>query len=132
VAMDSSVKYGFGVTTPNEMAHLFELMALGKAVNPAADSAMLDILEHNTTDFMLQRYAGGARAEFARRKIGRGAAVGGAGEQIQKGGHIGPASDLLDGLQQRPDPDVVSVRLPRRDRPRNPERAPAAKRGQRS
>jgi beta-lactamase class A len=62
VAMDSSVKYGFGVTTPNEMAHLFELMALGKAVNPAADSTMLDILEHNTTDFMLQRYAGGARA----------------------------------------------------------------------
>jgi len=62
VAMDSSVKYGLGVTTPNEMAHLFELMARGKAVNPAADSAMLDILEHNTTDFMLQRYAGGARA----------------------------------------------------------------------
>jgi len=62
VAMDSSVKYGLGVTTPNEMAHLFELLALGKAVNPAADSAMLDILEHNTTDFMLQRYAGGARA----------------------------------------------------------------------
>ncbi len=62
VAMDSSVKYGLGVTTPNEMARLFQLMALGKAVNPAADSAMLDILEHNTTDFMLQRYAGGARA----------------------------------------------------------------------
>jgi len=62
VAMDSSVKYGLGVTTPNEMAHLFELLALGKAVNPAADSTMLDILEHNTTDFMLQRYAGGARA----------------------------------------------------------------------
>jgi len=62
VAMDSSVKYGLGVTTPNEMAHLFELMARGKAVNPAADSAMLDILEHNTTDFMLQRYAEGARA----------------------------------------------------------------------
>jgi beta-lactamase class A len=62
VAMDSSVKYGLGVTTPNEMARLFELMALGKAVNPAADSAMLGILEHNTTDFMLQRYAAGARA----------------------------------------------------------------------
>ncbi len=62
VAMDSSVKYGLGVTTPNEMARLFQLLALGKAVNPAADSAMLDILEHNTTDFMLQRYAGGARA----------------------------------------------------------------------
>ena len=62
VAMDSSVKYGLGVTTPNEMAHLFELMALGKAVNPTSDSAMLDILEHNTTDFMLQRYIAGARA----------------------------------------------------------------------
>jgi beta-lactamase class A len=62
VAMDSSVKYGLGVTTPNEMAHLFELMAQGKAVSPTADSAMLDILEHNTTDFMLQRYAAGARA----------------------------------------------------------------------
>jgi beta-lactamase class A len=62
VAMDSSVKYGLGVTTPNEMAHLFELMARGKAVNPAADSTMLDILEHNTTDFMLQRYLLGARA----------------------------------------------------------------------
>lgn len=62
VAMDSSVKYGLGVTTPNEMARLFELLAKGKAVNPASDSAMLHILEHNTTDFMLQRFAGGARA----------------------------------------------------------------------
>jgi beta-lactamase class A len=62
VALDSSAKYGLGVTTPNEMAHLFELMAQGKAVNPAADSAMLDILEHNGQDMMLQRYAGGARA----------------------------------------------------------------------
>jgi beta-lactamase class A len=62
VAMDSSVKYGLGVTTPNEMAHLFELMAQGKAVNHSADSAMLDILEHNTTDNMLQRYVEGARA----------------------------------------------------------------------
>jgi beta-lactamase class A len=62
VAMDSSAKYGLGVTTPNEMAHLFELMAQGKAVNAQADSAMLDILEHNGNDMMLQRYAGGARA----------------------------------------------------------------------
>src|ERR1043166_3351108 len=61
VAMDSSAKYGLGVTTPNEMAHLFELMAQGKAVNHSADSAMLDILEHNGQDMMLQRYAGGAR-----------------------------------------------------------------------
>jgi beta-lactamase class A len=72
VAMDSSVKYGLGVTTPNEMAHLFELMARGKAVNPASDSAMLDILEHNGTDFMLQRYAAGARAAH---KDGEGDAV---------------------------------------------------------
>src|SRR6266513_212407 len=62
VAMDSSIKYGLGVTTPNEMAHLFELMAQGKAVDAAADSAMLDILEHNTADLMLQRFLEGARA----------------------------------------------------------------------
>lgn len=62
IAMDSSVKYGLGVTTPNEMARLFELLARGKAVSPAADSAMLALLEHNTYDRMLQRYAGGVRA----------------------------------------------------------------------
>lgn len=62
VALDSSVKYGFGVTTPNEMAHLFELLARGKAVSAKADSEMLDILEHNGNDMMLQRFAGGARA----------------------------------------------------------------------
>ena len=62
VAMDSSVKYGLGVTTPNEMATLFELLARGRAVNPAADSAMLDMLEHNEDNQMLQRFAGGVRA----------------------------------------------------------------------
>jgi beta-lactamase class A len=62
VAMDSSVKYGLGVTTPNEMARLFELLARGKAVDPVSDSTMLHILEHNTADFMLQRHAGGVRA----------------------------------------------------------------------
>jgi beta-lactamase class A len=62
VAMDSSVKYGLGVTTPEEMARLFALLADGKAVSPAADSAMLAILEHNTMDAMLQRWAGGVRA----------------------------------------------------------------------
>lgn len=61
VAMDSSVKYGLGVTTPNEMAHLFELMAQGRAVNAAADSTMLEMMEHNTKDTMLQRYVEGAR-----------------------------------------------------------------------
>ena len=47
VAMDSSVKYGLGVTTPGEMARLFALLSEGKAVSPKADSAMLDILAHN-------------------------------------------------------------------------------------
>ncbi|MFL5607184.1 MAG: serine hydrolase [Gemmatimonadaceae bacterium] len=59
VAMDSSVKYGLGVTTPNEMARLFALLAEGKAVSPAADSAMLDILAHNEDYTKLQRYVEG-------------------------------------------------------------------------
>jgi len=62
VALDSSVKYGLGVTTPNEMARLFELLANGRAVNRAADSTLLDMLEHNTNNAVLQRYAGGVRA----------------------------------------------------------------------
>lgn len=62
VAMDSSVKYGLGVTTPNEMARLFELLALGQAVGPAADSTMLHMLEHNTMDLMLQRFVTGVPA----------------------------------------------------------------------
>jgi len=62
VAMDSSVKYGLGVTTPNEMATLFALLARGKAVGPAADSAMLDVLEHNQDATLLQRYLDGVRA----------------------------------------------------------------------
>ena len=59
VAMDSSVKYGLGVTTPNEMARLYELLANGKAVSPAADSAMLDILAHNEDYTKLQRFVEG-------------------------------------------------------------------------
>jgi Beta-lactamase class A len=55
VAMDSSVKYGLGVSTPNEMAHLFELLAEGKAVNPSADSAMLAILANNADAESMQR-----------------------------------------------------------------------------
>ncbi|HSJ64534.1 MAG TPA: serine hydrolase [Gemmatimonadaceae bacterium] len=62
VAMDSSVKYGIGVTTPNEMARLYAMMAEGKAVSAAADSAMLRIMEHTTDDQLLQRYVSGARA----------------------------------------------------------------------
>jgi beta-lactamase class A len=56
VAMDSSVKYGLGVTTPNEMARLFALLADGKAVSAKSDSAMLDILAHNEDYASVQRY----------------------------------------------------------------------------
>jgi len=59
VAMDSSAKYGLGVTTPNEMARLFELLANGKAVSPKADSAMLDILGANQDMELMQRTVSG-------------------------------------------------------------------------
>ncbi|HMA25673.1 MAG: serine hydrolase [Gemmatimonas sp.] len=62
VAMDSSVKYGLGVSTPNEMAHLFELLAQGKAVNPAADSSMLEILRNNADVESMQRTVEGVGA----------------------------------------------------------------------
>jgi beta-lactamase class A len=55
VAMDSSVKYGLGVSTPNEMAHLFELLTQGKAVSPAGDSAMLQLLANNADGDSMQR-----------------------------------------------------------------------------
>src|SRR6185503_12640473 len=59
VAMDSSVKYGLGVTTPNEMSRLFELLANGKAVSARADSAMLDILGDNQDMVLMQRAVAG-------------------------------------------------------------------------
>ncbi|GLC24354.1 serine hydrolase [Roseisolibacter agri] len=62
VAMDSSVKYGLGVTTPDEMAALYARLARGTAVSPAADSAMLAIMFQNEDDALLQRYVEGVRA----------------------------------------------------------------------
>lgn len=62
VAMDSSVKYGLGVTTPREMASLFVRLAEGRAVSPTADSAMLDILAANEDGQLLQRHVTGVRA----------------------------------------------------------------------
>ena len=59
VAMDSSVKYGLGVSTPNEMARLFALLANGRAVSPAADSAMLAILADNADMESMQRSVDG-------------------------------------------------------------------------
>jgi len=62
VAMDSSAKYGLGVSTPNEMARLFALLADGKAVSPKADSAMLSILGDNTDMELMQRSVDGLTA----------------------------------------------------------------------
>lgn len=62
VAPDSTKKYGLGVTTPNEMATLFALLADGKAVNAAADSAMLRLLDDNQDAELLQRHVTGIRA----------------------------------------------------------------------
>ncbi len=59
VAMDSSAKYGLGVSTPNEMARLFTLIAQGRAVSPKADSAMLDILRDNADMDSMQRQVDG-------------------------------------------------------------------------
>ncbi len=61
VALDSSLKYGLGVSTPNEMSRLLELMARGQAVSPRADSIMLHIMEHDDDARMLRRHAGGVR-----------------------------------------------------------------------
>ena len=62
VAIDSSAKYGLGVSTPNEMARLFALIADGKAVSPSADSVMRTMLGENQDMEMLQRGAGGIAA----------------------------------------------------------------------
>jgi len=62
VAMDSSVKYGLGVTTPDEMAELFARLADGRAVSPAADSVMREFLAANEDGQLLQRHVSGVRA----------------------------------------------------------------------
>jgi len=59
VAPDSSAKYGLGVTTPNEMAKLFELLVAGKAVSPRADSIMLQMMSRNEDASKLARFAYG-------------------------------------------------------------------------
>ena len=62
VAPDSSLKYGLGVTTPNEMAQLFALLADGRAVSASADSMVIDMLDHNEDGQLLQRFVEGIRA----------------------------------------------------------------------
>jgi len=56
VAMDSSVKYGLGVTTPNETLRLFEMLHAGRAVSPALDSLAMAMLRANQDNAKLQRW----------------------------------------------------------------------------
>lgn len=56
VAMDSSVKYGLGVTTPDETLELFARLHAGTAVNPAMDSVALTLLRANQDFTKLVRW----------------------------------------------------------------------------
>jgi len=56
VAPDSSVKYGLGKTTPDEMVRLFSLLHAGRAVSAALDSAALAILRGNQDPTKLTRW----------------------------------------------------------------------------
>jgi beta-lactamase class A len=56
VAMDSSVKYGLGVSTPDETTRLFTLLHQGRAVSPAMDSLALRMLGANQDPSKLQRW----------------------------------------------------------------------------
>jgi beta-lactamase class A len=62
VAMDSSVLYGLGVTTPNEMVELFTMLHQGRAVSPALDSLAMGMLFANQDGNMMVRWLpGGTR-----------------------------------------------------------------------
>jgi beta-lactamase class A len=54
--MDSSVRYGLGVTTPDETVRLFELLHQGRAVSPALDSLAMGILRANEDGTKLVRW----------------------------------------------------------------------------
>jgi beta-lactamase class A len=56
VAMDSSVRYGLGVTTPDETVQLLTLLHGGRAVSPAMDSLALAMLRANQDGAMLVRW----------------------------------------------------------------------------
>jgi beta-lactamase class A len=56
IAMDSSVVYGLGVTTPDETVQLFALLHEGKAVSPALDSLAIRMLAANQDGTMLTRW----------------------------------------------------------------------------
>lgn len=62
IAMDSSVLYGLGVTTPDETVRLFTLLHEGRAVSPALDSLAMRMLVANQDDALLTRWLpGGTR-----------------------------------------------------------------------
>jgi beta-lactamase class A len=56
IAMDSSVLYGLGVTTPDEMVQLLSLLHGGRAVSPGMDSLAVRMLLANQDDAMLTRW----------------------------------------------------------------------------
>lgn len=56
VAMDSSVRWGLGKTSPDEMVRLFTLLHEGRAVSPALDSAALAMLRDNQDATKLTRW----------------------------------------------------------------------------
>ncbi|HLM66846.1 MAG TPA: serine hydrolase [Longimicrobium sp.] len=56
VAMDSSVRYGVGVTTPDETVRLFALLHGGRAVSPGMDSLALAMLRGNEDYHKLVRW----------------------------------------------------------------------------
>lgn len=62
VAMDSSVKYGFGVTTPDETVRLLTLLHQGRAVSPALDSLALAMLRANQDAGKMVRWLPGSVA----------------------------------------------------------------------
>jgi beta-lactamase class A len=48
-------EFGLGVTTPREMARLLELIATGRAVDPASSARMLEILRRQDVRVMIPR-----------------------------------------------------------------------------
>ncbi|MBR9990976.1 MAG: serine hydrolase [Gemmatimonadetes bacterium] len=62
IAMDSSVLYGLGVATPDEMVDLLAMLHEGRAVSPALDSLAIRMLLANQDASMLVRWLpGGTR-----------------------------------------------------------------------
>ncbi|CAN5891220.1 hypothetical protein BH23GEM9_BH23GEM9_01850 [soil metagenome] len=56
IALDSSVVYGLGVTTPDETVQLFTLLHEGRAVSPALDSLAIRMLLANQDEAMITRW----------------------------------------------------------------------------